>query len=120
MTFVSKKFYLFLTITPLFALGIFYSFVLRAYIILDRLPAPYQPDPKDLDFYIHMWLILLSATFTYAALVPWIFITNKLWKEKIFSRKFLLTNIVIYIISFLSLILIIKLDPGRFIEWFLD
>ncbi len=120
MTVVSKNFYSFLTLSPGLAMVIFYSLILRAYIVLGKFPIPYQPDPKDLNFNIHMWLVLISATFVYAAFLPWIFITAKLWQQKTFSKTFMTTCTALYAIFFAAFILIIKLDPGKFVEWFLD
>ena len=58
---------------PLWVVGDFYFFVLRAYFHLGYWPKPHQPDPKDLPFPIHynrlgiiLFLGLLTLPLVYA------------------------------------------------------
>lgn len=98
----------------------FYSFVMRAYFALGRFPSPYKPDPKDFDFYFHMWFILLSTLLVFSALVPWVYATSVIRREQVVSKKFVIANIIIYVTTLLLFFSVLVFDPGRYIEWFLD
>lgn len=120
MQIVSRKFYIFLTSTPAAFLILFYSFVLRAYLALGQWPRPYMPDPAELEFNIHGILAVVSVVLAITGFLPWIGVTIASWYKKSFSKKFLLVTNIIYIISVVSVVLLVRADPGRFMEWFMD
>lgn len=121
MSAISKKLYIFLSFTPLLCLTIFYLFVIRAYFALGRFPKPYQPDPKDLDFGgFHMWGILLSTLLVFAAIIPWVYATTVLHRERVISKRFIYANSIIYIVFLIVFLGVFMFDPGNYISWFLD
>jgi len=87
-------------------------------MFLHRLPAPYQPDPKDLGFEVHhlavgefAGIVLLSAIFWFA-LIP---------IRKFFSPdRRLWPLILLFSISWLLILLQVFIDPGDFVEWYFD
>ena len=59
----------YLAATPFLWALLFWSFVLRARFRLGHWPAPYQPDPKDLGFVVHYYLLLAGMPLALAAAV---------------------------------------------------
>ena len=120
MKIVSKSFYIFLTSTPLLSLALFYSFVLRAYIALGRWPIPYRPDPKDLNFDLHMLSVDIGLTVPFAVIIPWVIVTILSKRKQSFSRNFLIYSTIVYCTSFFAWFLLLRVDPGSFVMWFFD
>lgn len=102
---------------PLGSLALFYSYVLRARLALHTWPQPYQPDPKDLGFDLHH----LAATFALPlwlispALLPAVWL---LWPRR--QRTALLAPFVAFLLIYLAGWLLVRLDPGHFLAWFMD
>ena len=96
MQIVSKKFYTFLTLTPLIAIGLFYSVVVRAYFVTNRWPTPYNPDPRTLNFDVHGPLAFIVAILALTAIPPWLIVTVLSYYKKSFSKKLLLICCSVY------------------------
>ena len=47
----------------------FWLFVLRARLALGRWPFPYDPDPKDLGFFIHYYFLVLGFAWVPASII---------------------------------------------------
>lgn len=122
MQFVSKKFYIFLSSTPLVSLIVIYSFALRVYLALGRIPQQINaPDPRELHFEFHRGLVYGSIILIWLALLPWIGVTIGSWYKKSFSKKFLLINGLTYIVSFAVFMILVRYwDPWNFMWWFWD
>jgi hypothetical protein len=120
MKIVTEKFYLFLTSIPALALVIFYSFVIRAYMVLGKWPVFNTPDPKNLNFDIHRIIVYLGLMLPFAAFIPWLAVTIFCWNKQLFSKSFLATSILSYVLLFTLFILIIRLDPSGYSNWFAD
>jgi hypothetical protein len=120
MKIVSKRFYLGLTSIPLLSIALFYSFVLRAYLVLGRFPTPYNPDPAELHSVIHVVLAFLGLVLPFAACWPWLGVTIFSFAKKSFSQKFLVVCSIFYVVSLIVWFILIKTDPGNFMEWFFD
>lgn len=107
-----------LTLLPLLGLALFYGFVLRAYIELGTWPAPYNPDPKDLEFNLHHIAIWLSFPTVFVSLAMFGLLTLLTWRQKGDGSHTLLT--VAYLAAFAGWFLIFRLDPGNYLVWFMD
>jgi hypothetical protein len=79
-----------------------------------------MPDPAELKFPIHGTLVVISIVVAITGFIPWVGVTIASWYKKSFSRKFLLITNIVYFVSAISLILLVKADMGRFMEWFMD
>lgn len=104
---------------PAGGLVLFYSFVLRARFELQQWPAPYRPDPKDLAFPLHHGAVWLSFPVVVASLVTFLVVVlargrryGHLWKSRIFAAG--------YVLTLAAWFLILRTDPGHFVEWFVD
>jgi hypothetical protein len=103
---------------PFIWLAIFYSFVIRAALMLERWPSYNNPDPKRLGFALHhgfLWLGLINMHGVIgAAIVVAIFCKIK-WRDFPFFTVF-----SIGVGSLLVLYSVVKIDPGGFVDWFAD
>jgi hypothetical protein len=124
---INKKVYfidclqLFFTFFPLIVPIALYTFVLRARFVLGYFPKPNQPDPK-IDIlqntlkchYAMVWLILAMSV---CSVIMCILLS--LYKVYGCSReieKKLTALSFIWILFFVW----IFIDPGKFVQWFLD
>ncbi len=104
------------TLFPVLFLILFLSYILRARLYLGYWPTPYHPDPKSMNFYFHHWALFISIVTTPFAGLAWLL--QYIFRNLLLNRaKYLL---FIYPIPWIIYILILKFDPFRFIEWFLD
>jgi hypothetical protein len=106
-----------LSYVPLLWVAVFVSFVLRAWFALGRLPYPYQPDPKDLGFDFHMQLVHFGFLATVASIL--IFLALMLIQRRQ-SGQFDQVSLRIQLLGILVVGVIVFVDPGRFLEWFMD
>jgi hypothetical protein len=100
------------------ALVLFYSFVLRAYWTLGSWPVPYHPDPKDLNFGGHYYAVGLSFP-----LVLWAAITLVLLavlERWVYLQGRYRWGLLFFGITFGVWLLLMRLDPGSFLLWFMD
>ena len=106
--------------SPWACLALFWSFVLRARLALGRWPTPCQPDPKDLGFDFHHLLVTLSlpVAISMTVMAGVLVLVAIAWRWERATRFGLGT--LILCVGWAALILYAKLDPGRFVEWFLD
>lgn len=106
----------YLLMFPILYIAIFYSFVLRARILLKVWPTPYNPDPKSLGFHIHQVLIFLFLYLALASiplLIYWVvFLSRPMLKNKM--------NIFVVSLSWAALFILVYLDLFRFFYWFFD
>ncbi|MBD2546711.1 hypothetical protein [Planktothricoides raciborskii] len=109
-----------ITSMPSIYLVLFYSYVLRARLVLGRWPIPYQPDPRELGFDFHFQLIFFSllgiALSLFAMAVVFIL---RIFSVKIRKFSYSLAALIYsssLVLSWISL----YADPGDFWEWFMD
>jgi len=110
-----------ITLMPSIYLVLFYSYVLRARLVLGRWPIPYQPDPQELGFDFHYRLIFFSLPGIYLSLFAMqaIFILRFEYLKKIRKFSYSLAALIYsssLVLSWISL----YADPGDFWEWFMD
>ena len=107
------------SLVPTSFLVAFSSFVVRARIELGRWPTPMQPDPKSLPFAdTHMDWVFWLFVFTICCFVPWLLmlIFRKQWIPQ--TRFF--PTIIVLCLPWLLVAVDFFLDPGGYVEWFLD
>lgn len=104
-------------LAPAGYLILFYSFVLRARLDLATWPLPYQPDPKDLGFGLHyaavllglpLWMVSPMAVLLLVALQPR------------FGRRKIVLSVLVFGLLYLAVWLVLRMDPGSFMVWFMD
>lgn len=107
-----------LAVYPLWWLAMFYLFVLRARWQLGYWPSPYHPDPKELGFTLHYSLVLLSSV----ALVP--VVAGAALLLVIGKARGALVRAwppaLLLLCSTTLLVLLVRVDLGRFLNWFGD
>lgn len=103
---------------PLWWLAMFYLFVLRARWHLGYWPAPYHPDPKELGFTLHYSLVLLSsmALLPVAAGAALLLAVGKVRGALVRAWP----PALLLLCSTTLLVLLVRVDPGRFLNWFGD
>ncbi|MBL9166713.1 MAG: hypothetical protein JNN07_03160 [Verrucomicrobiales bacterium] len=115
---IRTKLPLILAAYPLAWLSLLYLFVLRARLYLGHWPQPYHPDPKDLGFTVHhqaVWFGLMAlpvvalATVALALVGRRVAVDRRIWP----ALTFLVASIVLVIV-------VARLDPGGFFNWFAD
>jgi hypothetical protein len=108
------------SLVPLGLLVALYSFVVRARFELGRWPTPMQPDPKSLSFRTadtHMETIIWLGIASLCCFLPWL-LTVCIRKQMIpTTRKFW---VALLALPWLLLLAVWFLDPGKYVEWFLD
>lgn len=117
---ILRGLYVFLSTIPGWTLLFIYTFVLRAYIVLDRLPTPGNPDPFVLNFHVHQTLASLFQFVVIFSFVFWLGFTWIAYRKRIFSERFLITHIVIYTVLYISFFLVRLNDPGYLFAWLAD
>lgn len=110
----------YLAATPFLWTLLFWSFVLRARFSLGHWPAPYQPDPKDLGFVVHYYLLLAGMPLALAAAV--VVPAVVLFFYRTLSRSLARPGwaAVLAAVGGAGLVLWGQLDPGRFLTWLGD
>lgn len=98
---------------PVAAAFVFLSYAVRARIALGRWPEMYNPDPKDLHFYLHHDIvgIALVVGFGSVALLPFIAFGST-WLPKLDRRL----GFALMSVGWLLFLLVLHL----FIGWYLD
>jgi hypothetical protein len=110
----------YLAATPFLWTLLFWSFVLRARFSLGHWPAPYQPDPKDLGFVVHYYLLLAGMPLALAAAV--VVPAVVLFSYRTLSRSPARPGwaAALAAASGAGLVLWGQLDPGQFLTWLGD
>lgn len=103
---------------PVAWLSLLYLFVLRARLHLGHWPEPSHPDPKDLGFMVHhqaIWIGLMAlpivavATIALALVGRRVAADRRIWP----ALTFLAASIALVMV-------VARLDPGSFFNWFAD
>jgi hypothetical protein len=94
---------------------LFYGFVLRSYLALGQWPRPYLPDPKELGFVWHHALI--SISFPLMFVLPLVFAVLVTHDQ---AKSWRGWGVAFFVVSFAAWFLVVRLDPGQFIYWFMD
>lgn len=108
--------YRLIVVMPWLWLAVFYAFVLRARLFLGTWPVPYRPDPKDLGFHGHSVFIILLFLCVPLAVLAWSVLTPR---RKRRSEETLRPSLAFWCGVGL-IVLVVAVDPGRFLEWFMD
>lgn len=115
---IRTKLPLILAAYPIAWLSMLYLFVLRARFHLGHWPEPYHPDPKDLGFTVHqqaIWIGLMAlpvvalATIALALVGRRVAVDRRIWPT------------VMFLVASIALVMVVaRLDPGGFFNWFAD
>lgn len=105
---------------PTAAILLFYSYVLRARLVLGYWPVPYQPDPKELGFIFHHIAIYLSFLLVGISVIGMAFIFLMLCVNRKVRGVNYWANGLLFLSTFILWYSSLKLDPGQFWEWFFD
>lgn len=109
-----------ITLMPSICLVLFYSFVLRARLVLGRWPIPYQPDPKSLGFLFHHLLNWLSFPALYLSTIAmFVLFSFRINSVKIRGFNYSLAALI-FTSSLILWLILFQSDPGQFWEWFTD
>ncbi len=119
---ISQKFFWILGAAPGVWLVLFYSFVIRAYCTLGYWPQPYLPDPKDLGFVWHHLAIWLSFPAMLALLITGLLamLAGAILPRVQLQIQMTRAGLWFFGLSFAAWWILVRLDPGRFLEWFVD
>ena len=103
---------------PFLWMAAFWSFVLRARVAIGYWPAPYRPDPQDLGFDIHHFLLVagMPLALTAAILAPALF----LWPRAAGRSRPQVVAALLALGGGAILIVWGQTDPGSFLYWFGD
>ena len=112
------KLFWFQSLIPATWLVLFYSFVVRAYLILGQWPQPYMPDPKDLGLIWHRMAIWLSLPLVVVGSVTFILMVARGRSQFLQGRY--KWGTAFYGITLVAWLMVVAVDPGRFFEWFAD
>ena len=99
--------------------AVFYGLVLRARLALGRWPEPYRPDPKDLDFGVHSTVAVIGAIGVGVSPILAVMLLGAAHALGL-SRRHVYAAALTFGACYLMGILLVRADPGRFGEWFLD
>jgi hypothetical protein len=104
---------------PMALLVAFYSFVVRARLELGRWPVPMRPDPKSLPFARdHMDAVFWLFVFSLCCFAPWMLMAC--FRKQLIPETRFFPTLTLFALPWLLLAVACLLDPGRFVEWFLD
>jgi hypothetical protein len=101
---------------PAVWLLLFGLFVVRARLALDRWPAPYRPDPKDLGFDVHYAAVLVGMPLMFAAVL----IVTVLTVFDVPRDRARWWIPVLGAASLAAVIALASADPGYFFTWLGD
>lgn len=104
---------------PLIFLLALYGYYVRARLVLGVWPYPYHPDPKSLGFVVHHVLVPLSAVqmlISPLALLGVIAFRPLTAHERSIVQRVGVAFATLYVLT----IALVRADPGRVLEWFLD
>lgn len=107
-----------LAVYPLGWLGLFYSFVLRARGTLGFWPIPYRPDPTELGFTLHHLAIDLGMVVLPMAVLSVLALVLLVPSSTNGRRNWL--ALVWAVVALVLAIMLARLDPGHYFEWFAD
>ena len=109
-----------LSAIPATALAIFYTYVIRARLVLGHWPTPYNPDPKSLGFSVHYLAALILMPATFASAIMALILVVLLATGRLGSFRAARKRILIFVIIWSVWFLLMRLDPGHFMYWFMD
>jgi hypothetical protein len=112
-----KYLYSIISFIPIINLGVFFSFVMRAFLKLGYLPSYNNPDPVSLGFNYHYRLIDILFYIYVPVIIIWVITSILLYIKKIKTNRITfylcLLSISIFIFAFFF-------DPKNILEWFMD
>ena len=93
--------------------------MLRARLALGQWPQPYRPDPAELGFGLHLWLVNWSFVVLFAS--PFIVAAFVVFSPQFYlKRRPQRAMLLFFLVSLIASIWILRSDPGQFVEWFGD
>ncbi|MHC4512144.1 MAG: hypothetical protein ACYTGW_18075 [Planctomycetota bacterium] len=102
---------------PIAALLLFYAYVARATLVLGRLPAPYNPDPKDLELIFHHYCI--GVVMDLALVSPLLVLIARLLPS-VDSGRSSVRWLTLWFGSYCVMIVLALSDPGDLMCWYAD
>src|SRR4051812_32187752 len=105
-----------LAVTPFFGLMWFYAYVLHARIILGKWPS-FGDTPRSEMFQIHDAILIHCTVFgTPVLLLAACIGFRSFHKKGVKVEPF----VYLFLVSVAVAIITLSIDPGRFVDWFLD
>ena len=114
---ISKSILLLALYYLLMYLIVFYTFVLRAALELGRIPSYNKPDPQELGFSTHFWLVFWGAEPIPYCLLAIVIYGIICWVKK---KNILKINKFHFIVFGLSVLLSVFTLLSPLFEWFID
>ena len=108
-----------ITLVPLAWILAFYGYVLRARIALGYWPQPYRPDPKDLDFVLHGAALFYAIPVVACWPAVWVCVPVW-WGLRHRGRRSIWASTALFWLSYALWWVVIRCDPGQYVEWFFD
>lgn len=111
----------FLATLPILSLFSFYSCVLLARVAFGYWPRCNQPDPGTIGTEpLAACIVVASIALLVCCVSPAILLALLVTlRRSLFSRPYV-TKVWVYLISFFILLLLARIDPGGFFDWFFD
>lgn len=117
MRLFTKKFRVIVALIPIITILIFATYIVRGSVKLGYIPTPYNPDPKELGFKIHHYLINVGISTTFVSFIIW---TGYIIMGNIFTSRLIAKEDVRVFLIYIVFILIIIIDPLSLVKWYLD
>jgi hypothetical protein len=110
-----------LSVLPVIAIVLFYLLVVHARWILGYWPSPDHPDPKSIAsllFRIHYGVIIALILATSVSPIAWLMALPM--SEILVRLKTFLVRLFLYLVALATFLVMSQMDPGRFVNWFVD
>ncbi len=121
MKIFTKKVYFGISSLPIITLVSFYGLVLKIYIRQKTLPIIYRTELNTGGFE-SFWsaVIMFSFILSYIFLPAWFILTTLGIRKKIYPKKVWIAGGCLFLVSFITLFILMRLDPGHLWNWFFD
>lgn len=104
----------------LYWITVIYGAVIYVYFVLGYVPQYGNPDPKEIITNFYFFHTLFSTVIPYfliTLIINILFVLNIFLKTKIFR---VLPSFILLLASILFFGLVMSVDPGGYLDWFLD
>ncbi len=121
MKIFTQKVYFSISSLPAITLISFYSLILKIYLQQNALPVIYKTELNNSGFEGFCSLIIgLSLILSYIFLPAWFILTTLGIRKKIYPKKVWIAGGCLFLVSFITLFILMRLDPGNLWSWFFD
>jgi hypothetical protein len=109
-----------LALSPALWFAAFWLFELRARLALGRWPFPYEPDPKDLGFFVHYYFLVLGFAWVPASIITLLVVVGSSWRAMRANGARPLFAAGAAVATYAAIIAFARYDPGGFFAWLGD